>query len=256
MMLQRKSGLVFVQFPALKAYPELLHGVFTRLGGTSRGAQESLNVSYGVGDGDTQVKQNRRQIAQCLGADRLVFARQRHGRRVWAVRDGAGREESSDVAPPIADAMVTDRAGHLLVIQVADCQPVFIFDPHRGVVANIHSGWRGSLKNVIGRTVEAMSREYDCRPANMVAAIGPSLGPCCAEFIHYRTEIPPDFWRYKDNRDHFDFWAVSKDQLVEAGLSASKVIVSGHCTRCRTDLFYSYRGEGETGRFAAVIGLR
>ena len=152
--------------------------------------------------------------------------------------------------------MVTDRTGQLLVIQVADCQPVFIFDAQRRVVANIHSGWRGSIQNVIGSTVEVMRREYDCRPEDMVAAIGPSLGPCCAEFIHYRTEIPRNFWCYKDTRDHFDFWAASKDQLVEAGLSSANIVLSGLCTRCRTDLFYSYRGEGETGRFAAVIGLR
>jgi len=256
MMLERKDGLTFVQFPALKAYPELLHGVFTRLGGTSRSPRASLNVSYGVGDGDTDVIQNRRRIAQCLGADHLVFARQRHGRRVWAVRDGDGRQESSNDAPPIADAMVTDRPGQLLVIQVADCQPVFIYDAQRHVVANIHSGWRSSIENVIGSTIGIMSREYNCRPEDMVAAIGPSLGPCCAEFIHYRTEIPRSFWRYKDSRDHFDFWAASKDQLVEAGLSSSNIVLSGLCTRCRTDLFYSYRGEGETGRFAAVIGLK
>jgi len=256
MMFERKDGLTFVQFPALNAYPELLHGVFTRLGGTSRGPLASLNVSYGLGDGDPQVDRNRRRIAQCLGADHLAFIRQRHGRRVWAVRDGDGRKGLADVAPPIADAMVTDRAGQFLVIQVADCQPVFIFDAQRRVVANIHSGWRGSIQNVIGSTVDVMSEDYGCRPEDMVAAIGPSLGPCCAEFIHYRSEIPPDFWRYKDTRDHFDFWAASRDQLVEAGLSPSRVVVSGLCTRCRTDLFYSYRGEGETGRFAAAIGLK
>jgi len=256
MKLQKKDGLAFFQFPALEALSDLWHGVFTRMGGASQGAHASLNVSYGVGDRDSQVAANRRRIARCLGADRMVFARQRHGHRVWAVRDGDGRQGSFDRLPPIADAMVTHLAGYLLVIQVADCQPVFIFDPLRRVVANIHSGWRGSIENVIGHTIEVMKQKYACRPENMVAAVGPSLGPCCAEFRHYRKEIPQAFWRYKDQKNHFDFWTASRDQLVEAGLAPSNVTITDHCTRCRTDLFYSYRGEGETGRFAAVIGLR
>jgi len=256
MTFKRKEGLAFLQFPALEAFSDICHGVFTRLGGASRGPHASLNVSYGVGDKDSQVAANRERIARCLGADRLVFVKQRHGRRVWAIRNGNEPQGSSNAQPPIADAMVTRLTGHVLVIQVADCQPVFIFDPRRRVVANIHSGWRGSIENVIGHTVHVMTQEYHCRSADMVATIGPSLGPCCAEFIHYREEIPPELWRYKDHRDHFDFWKASKDQLVEAGLSPSKVAVTEYCTRCRTDLFFSYRGEGETGRFAAVIGLR
>jgi copper oxidase (laccase) domain-containing protein len=124
------------------------------------------------------------------------------------------------------------------------------------VVANVHSGWRGSIQNIIGRTVDTMKQHFDCRPDGIIAGIGPSLGPCCAEFIHYETEIPKEFWGYMDSDDHFDFWAISSDQLMKAGVPEPNIESSQMCTRCRTDAFYSYRAEKITGRFAAVIGLK
>jgi hypothetical protein len=153
------------------------------------------------------------------------------------------------------DAMVTSIPGIMPVIQVADCQAVVVHDPVRQVVANIHSGWRGSVGNIVGKTVAAMKQTFGCRPADMVAGIGPSLGPCCAEFIHYRTEIPPALWRHRIGERHFDFWSMSLAQLKDSGLAEEHVRIAGVCTRCRTDLFYSYRAEKTTGRFAVAAGL-
>lgn len=124
------------------------------------------------------------------------------------------------------------------------------------MVANVHSGWRGSIANIIGHTLDAMKKNFGSDPAHVVAGIGPSLGPCCAEFVNYKEEIPEPFWKYRNDRRHFDFWAVSRDQLCEAGVCAENIHISGLCTRCRTDLFFSYRAEGITGRFAAIIGLK
>jgi hypothetical protein len=100
-----------------------------------------------------------------------------------------------------------------------------------------------------------MGEVFDCRTRDIIAGIGPSLGPCCAEFVNYANEIPPTFWKYKDALDHFDFWSLSRDQLRDAGLQSENICLSNLCTRCNTDRFFSYRGEGITGRFAAVIGL-
>ncbi len=150
---------------------------------------------------------------------------------------------------------MTDIAGRNLVIQVADCQAVLLYEPARRVVANAHCGWRGSIQNIIGRTVEVMKQDFGCRPDLILAGIGPSLGPCCAEFINYDTEIPKEFWQYKGLNRYFDFWALSRDQLKTAGVAANNIESSRICTRCHTDEFFSYRAEGTTGRFAAVIGL-
>jgi YfiH family protein len=157
---------------------------------------------------------------------------------------------------PEVDALVTAARGRYLTIQVADCQAVMVYDPVRRVVANIHSGWRGSIGNIIGRTLQEMTTAFGTAAGDLIAAIGPSLGPCCAEFVHYRKEIPRSFWPYKNTDHHFNFWAISHDQLCEAGVPTGHIFTSKLCTRCHTDRFFSYRGEGTTGRFAAVIGLR
>ncbi len=252
-----RNGMTFFQFSRLAAFDAIEHGVFTRHGGYSRSPFDSLNVSYGLGDEDQAVERNRQRVARAVGGRQLVFARQVHGTGVVKV---AGRKTQTATgatdAPPAGDALVTDQAGKFLVIQVADCQSVLLYEPVRQVVANVHSGWRGSVDNIIGRTVEVMSGRCNCDPGRIVAAVGPSLGPCCAEFIHYRHEIPQSLWGYKDAGAHFDFWSLSCDQLVQAGVLRSNIEVSRLCTRCRTDLFFSYRGEGTTGRFAVVIALK
>jgi hypothetical protein len=101
-----------------------------------------------------------------------------------------------------------------------------------------------------------MKQHFGCSPNDILAGIGPSLGPCCAEFINYETEIPKEFWGYKDSDDIFDFWAISFDQLMKAGVPERNIESSQMCTRCRTETFYSYRAEKTTGRFASVIGLK
>jgi copper oxidase (laccase) domain-containing protein len=88
-----------------------------------------------------------------------------------------------------------------------------------------------------------------------MAGIGPSLGPCCGEFRHFRAELPPEVWGYGDEKAYFDFWALSRDQLIAAGIPSDQIHQSRICTRCNTGLFYSYRASHASGRFAAVIGF-
>lgn len=251
-----QNGISFYQFENLAACRGIDHKIFSRDGGYSRGPYASLNVTFGIGDENGNVTLNRGLIARNMQARELVFARQVHGIDVAVMDQGNARPWPAAVEPLTADALVTDQPQRHLVIQVADCQAVFLFDPVRQAAANVHCGWRGSVRNILGRTVETMVQCFDCRPGNIIAGIGPSLGPCCAEFIHYQVEIPPAFWRYKDANHHFDFWSISCDQLAKAGVAAENIESSGICTRCHTDVFFSYRGEKTTGRFAAVIGMK
>jgi YfiH family protein len=248
-MFLNKNGGCFYQFPNLAKFAAINHGIFTRHSGCSRGAFKSLNVADGIGDDAKNVQENRRIISRCIQGRQLVFADQVHGDHVLVV-------EKNPAAALVGDAMVTGFRQQFLTIQVADCQAVMMYDPDRQVVANIHAGWRGSIKNIIGSTLRQMENRFGCRPHHVVAGIGPSLGPCCAEFVNYIREIPEEFWKYKDARHHFDFWAVSRDQLLEAGVPEENINTAGICTKCNQDTFFSYRGQGSTGRFAAVIGLR
>ncbi len=247
-----KNGLVARRFAHLAAFDGLCHGVFGRRGGVSEGPFASLNVAFGCGDLPENVVRNRARIARWSGLREAVYLNQVHGDTVRVVT----RDTAAGHAPATADAVVTDVRGRLLVIQVADCQAVLLFDPRRRVVANVHSGWRGSVRNILGKTVEVMVGRFGCRADDLRAAIAPSLGPCCAEFVHYRRELPREFWPYRDQHRRFDFWAISRDQLTAAGMRPGFIVNSGICTRCRSEAYYSYRAGHRTGRFAVVIGLK
>lgn len=248
------NGLRFYRFHHLAGCAGLRHAVFSRLGGVSAPPFDRLNIALGSGDHPDRVKRNRQRILQTIGGEAMVFVRQIHGCRVLVV-DEKSFLQNDQSSIPAADALVTARPGLQLTIQVADCQPVLLYDPKRRVVANVHAGWRGSVAGILGRAVATMKTQFDCQPEDLLAGIGPSLGPCCAEFINYRTEIPREYWTYRDERNHFDFWALSVDQLCQAGLKRENIEVGRICTRCATDRFFSYRAEKTTGRFAAVIGL-
>ena len=253
----KRNDTSLYQFPNLSRFSDIRHGIFTRKNGYSKTPYKSLNTSYSTGDDSRNVKLNRSVISKCFDGNQLIFARQVHGTKtvVFAKKSITIKKRFHDVIPE-CDAMITDIKKISLVIQVADCQSILMYDPVRKVVANVHSGWRGSINNIIGRTISVMENEFDSKPGSIVAGITPSLGPCCAEFINYKEEIPEELWKYKDDSDHFNFWAISSDQLCDAGVLKKNIHLSEMCTRCNTDLFFSYRGEGTTGRFAAVIGLK
>ncbi|MEJ2040508.1 MAG: polyphenol oxidase family protein [Desulfosarcinaceae bacterium] len=252
------KGVTFLQFPAMRGLTGVFHGVFLRFAADGRDGSSPLHLGLNCGAGDDDVWRNLRRIGDLFGARHMVFARQVHGAEVlgWPPNsEQADHEPGQAFAYLPADALTTDKPRQALFIQVADCQPVLLVDPVRRVVANVHSGWRGSIRNIIGRTVASMQADYGCRPERILAGIGPSLGPCCAEFVNYRKEIPAGFWPYRLAADHFDFWRMSEDQLVAAGLERRNISQSRICTRCNQHLLFSYRGEKNTGRFAAVIGL-
>ena len=253
MIKKKKNGVSFLQFPDLAKFSEIDHKIFTRDKGFSEGPCRSLNVSFNVDDNPDSVKLNRRLISDGFDGKNLLFINQVHGEKVLFF----SKNDKIPIAGKITgDAMVTDRQGLFFGIQTADCQPILMYEPECGVVANIHSGWRGSIKNIIGSTVEVMKKKAGCRPDRIIAGIGPSLGPCCAEFINYKDEISEKFWHYKDKKDYFDFWSISCSQLCEAGVLYENISLSRLCTMCNPELFYSYRKNNVTGRFASVIGIK
>jgi hypothetical protein len=189
----------------------------------------------------------------------LIHLNQVHGTRVRVLKQDD--PQLSEIFDPekeraTADAIITDIRDVFLVIRVADCQAVILAEPQKNVIANIHSGWRGSIENIIGDCVDKMVTGFGCRPENILAGISPSLGPCCSEFVNYRDEIPESLWAYKiKGRDYFDFWAMSVDQLRDRGITPDHIENMEICTKCHMDRFYSYRGQGTDKRFAAVVGM-
>jgi polyphenol oxidase len=249
------NGLTALQFPSLAAVPGIEHAIFLRRATDAGGRIADLNLGLQCGTPDWQIWRNRRRVRSFFGEGCMVFARQVHGARI-AVRNNDKLDlPGGEFATLEGDALVTDMQNQLLYIQVADCQAVIVVDPGRKVVANIHSGWRGSIQNIVGQTIERM-KICGCRAEHLLCAIGPSLGPCCAEFKSYRSEIPRRYWSYGDERNYFDFWRLTRDQLTAAGVRAQNISTCDICTRCNTHLFFSYRADRNTGRFAAVVALR
>ena len=253
-LVKHKYNYLF-QFAPFTRIPNLIHAVVSRIGGHSRPPFHGMNLSQGVGDDPLAVQSNRERLIEITGGIH-VYTRQNHGTSIRVITGkNASQGVAIQTADTKADALITDVPGIRLLIQTADCQAVMLVDPHAHVVANIHCGWRGSVADIIGKTVACMVAEFGCRPGHMTAAIGPSLGQCCAEFINYTDEIPRQLWPFRVGPHHFDFWRISRHQLVQAGLLDSHVYAPGMCTRCNPHLFFSYRAAKETGRFAALIGM-
>jgi len=226
------------------------HGAFDRWGGVSRPPYDSLNLSFGVGDAEVNVRENRRRLMESLGAAVLASARQVHGDRVKVIDSPLERDTEFDGY----DGLVTDQPGLALLVQQADCQAVLLHDPVQRVVAAVHVGWRGSIAGIIGKTVSVMGDRFGCKPQDLLAWVSPSLGPCCAEFVNHRQELPARFRRFETSPNHFDFWAISREQLLAAGLNQERIESAGICTCCESR-FFSYRREKVTGRQGSAILL-
>jgi YfiH family protein len=204
------------------------------------------------------------RVAEALGlpADHLWRMRQVHGCDVFGVTTMVPGE------PPQVDAIVTDRTDVGLAVQVADCVPLLLADPRTGAVAATHAGWRGTASNVAGASVARLVREYGVRPADLIAAIGPSIGPSCFQvgpevretFIESaEASVHPAVWFTPDAGDRLrlDIWRANHDQLVAAGLPSAHVHVAGLCTMTHVAHFFSYRHEQQaTGRLLGVIRSR
>ncbi|MEN8198680.1 MAG: polyphenol oxidase family protein [Thermodesulfobacteriota bacterium] len=226
-----------------------------RLGGVSPPPFHSLNLSYGVGDSSAAVTENRERLKERLGAHHLLSARQVHGDALFVSRESLDQ----DLEVEGYDGLLTDQPGIALLIQQADCQAVTLFDPSRPAIAAVHCGWQGSVLNILGKTVATMGKCYGTTPSSLLAYISPSLGPCCAEFIHHARELPPSFLAFQVKENYFDFWQISRMQLIEAGLDPDNIRIDGQCTSCSADHF-SYRrscrqADGRTGRCGTAIML-
>lgn len=274
----------------------LVHGFSTRPGGVSeleivQGAKKiserCLNLGLAVWDQPSRVEKNRELFFGSIGAGKMEFVglKQIHSPIIHSVDDVPRH-------PLQGDAVITQARGLLLTVQTADCIPILIADPKNRAVAAIHSGWRGTVRRIAGKTVGRMRMLFGTEPSDLIAAIGPGIARCCYEV---GPEVVKEFEsQFQQARDWFegpfdalasgedpnplpwltmrppghppdsptvmlDLHAANRAILIEAGLDAKNITVSDLCTSCRPDLFFSYRREQkfgrETGRMMAAIGI-
>jgi YfiH family protein len=240
-------------FDNLSQVPGVVHGISTRAGGVSRDRCESLNVSYSVGDSAANVDENLRRISTSVGADPsdLFWAYQVHGREVTIV-------EPDSEQRPRCDILATTSNARTLLLRYADCTPVLLADPRQKAVAVVHAGWRGSAERAAGAAVQALQDAFGSRPRDIVAGIGPAIGPCCYTVGQDVVDAFGDDRRGLFSDDlKLDLWEANRLALIEAGVASEQIEVAGICTQCESERFFSHRANhGQpAGRFAAVIRL-
>jgi polyphenol oxidase len=275
-------GVHILQVPAFNKIPWLVHGFSTRPGGASAiNGEKVLNLGAVEWDTRENVEENKRRFRAALGADdlALVSLRQIHS-------DVVRSFQSAPSKPCKGDALATNQPGLLLGVRTADCAPGLVVDPKKRVVAAIHAGWRGTLQRIVVKAIGQMQMEFGCRPADLLAAIGPTIGGCCyevgtevaaafaakfanaAEFfdelrtgdepnpLQWLNMIPPGH-QPPPRKVRLDLCKANRLQLLEAGVKPQNIFVSDLCTSCRADFLFSYRKErAQSGRLLSVIGIR
>ncbi len=260
MIRNENSGIVFYTFESLTPYREIVHGITARHGGMSTGSWASLNLTKGNGDDPALVEENLRRVSAAFGVERshLVSPNQRHTANVRRV----GQEHLGHIFAN-TDTLVTNEQGVPVLLRYADCTPVLLYDPRHLAFAMIHSGWRGTVAGAIPAAIAALTREFGTNRAELIAGIGPAIGPCCYEVgdevvdAVRATFQEPDrlLPRNGSSRRHFDLWAANRHWLSAAGVR--QIEVAEICTVCHMDEFFSYRGgKGRTGHFGAFMMLR
>jgi YfiH family protein len=251
-----------LRYHTFETFPEeVAQGVFTRQGGVSPAPWASLNMGGMVGDTRVRVSENRERALGALDRSAAsVFD-------AWLVHSAdvliAESPRPAGEPPQRADAILTDRQDITLLLRFADCVPILFYEPQKHVVGMAHAGWLGTLRGIARATVQRMVSHYGCEPGAIRAAIGPAIGA-----DHY--EVGPDvvsrfrdslgaeadtILQSRDGRTYLDLWEANRRQLASAGVE--HVEVSGICTACQLDDWYSHRAEnGRTGRFGAIIALR
>jgi len=186
-----------------------------------------------------------KRLSDQLGITEPVTSYQVHGDAILVI-------QKPPVPRPTGDALITRTPNLPLMVKVADCQGVLIFDPKTRTIAAVHSGWRGSAQNIVGKTITRMA-ELGCRPADLLVAVSPSIGPCCAEFTDPIQELPPDLHPFIHGK-RVDFWAATKAQCLGAGVPESGIELPTECTRCHADRYFSHR-HGDPERIGVFIAL-
>ena len=247
-MFFEKNGHLFIgRFASLFRSADVFHGVSTRMGGVSSPPYDTLNLGKRTDDTPTNVEENRRRFyrAMAVSSQNKAIPQQVHGDTIAYVPHPGTFPET--------DGMVTDVPGIALVVQVADCLPIFLYDSRKKAIGLIHAGWKGMMQFIVRKAVEEMVHRFHTQPQDLRVYFGPSIGPCCYEV---QDDVTSHFLKKYVPEGKLNLWTCAEDQLIEAGVPKEKIEKSGLCTVCLSDWFFSHRASGgKAGRMMAVFGL-
>ncbi len=253
-----QRGLRFYSFDIFSR--AVTQAVFTRRGGVSSAPWQSLNLGGSVGDDPAHVAENRVRVFQTMGRDPASL------HDVWLVHGTdivyADAPRPLDQPPLRADIIFTDNPAVTLFMRFGDCVPILFHDPLKNVIGLAHAGWMGTIRGVVKSAVEGMQSRYGCKPENIVAGIGPSIGidhyevgeDVISQFHEKYQQDADKILQTRDGSTYLDLWTANAIQLQNAGVE--QIQISGVCTACHLDDWFSHRAEkGKTGRFGALMAL-
>jgi len=258
-----RGTIEYIEAEELSAPGFVTHAFCTRRGGVSTGPYSSLNLGFLAGDRADDVRRNQTLVEEAFGIPdgRLILMRQIHGNRI-RVLDG---DEPLPEGLPECDGLITGRPEVALGIRTADCMPIFFVDRVRRVIGAAHAGWRGTARGIAAAMVETFAGRFSSRREDLLAIIGPAIGPCC-----YQVDAPVfEAFSAMPGADLFlrpcqlkgrwmlDLALANRLQIGEAGVPSENIYTSGLCTSCRQDLFFSHRAAGgRAGRQINLLMLR
>jgi len=254
--------LQLFQFENLNNFPGIRHAVTTRHGGISEGYADSLNLGLGVDDRLSYVEENRRRLAEYMGVplEKLIFQKQTHSTNYKIITSKNYKDFHDN-----NDALITAEKGIAIASLGADCVPVLLYDPVNEVIAAVHSGWKGTVNGITRIVVDAMRTEFNTKPQDIIAGIGPSIcssnyevGPEVVEAFEKSFPKSPELISNRNgDKAHVDLWKANETWLMNEGVQKSNIEISGLCTYDHPELFFSARYfKNKTGRFGACIVLK
>ena len=251
LQIKRRDQITFLQSEALSRVPGIIQAFSTRRG-------DHTDLSLGPHSSPNPIVQmNRVRFLAAVGAPGwpVMKLRQVHSSTVVAIDDTSAANDAVE-----GDAAATDLKGIVLGIQTADCVPILVADSRGAAVAAIHAGWRGTAARIVESTVARFREKFSLEPKDLIAAVGPHIGVCCYEVGQDVVDAigDPVFFESRPHwaKPHLNLGAANRRQLINAGLHDEQIEVSSLCTRCRGDLFHSYRRDGKkTGHMLSVIGI-
>jgi len=253
--LKIRSGLPHFEIPELAKLEWTRHAFLTRRGGTSPPPYDSLNLSNKNGDQKDFVAMNGKIIAKAFDFDLnvLILLDQMQQDQILLLK----RPVITLPSPLEYDALITNSPNMYLGIQTADCLPIFIVDQKRKVIAAVHAGRQGTALRITAKVVEKMKEDFGCSSKDLLIAIGPSIGSCCYEVDEsvFHPEWEPFSIPKGDGKWMVDLAQINMAQMKDDGIQEEQISWINLCTRCHSDLFFSYRDERQTGRQLSFVGI-
>ena len=267
---EMEGAVPYLSFPMFRDTGLVTDGFSTRLGGVSEGCFSSLNLSFDRGDDRAAVAENFRRMGEALGVrcEDMVLSQQTHTTNIRIVTDedrGKGITRERDYTD--IDGLVTNVPGICLVTTYADCVPLYFLDPVKKVIALSHSGWRGTVGKIGKKTVELMHDNFGSDPADILAAVGPSVCQDCYEVsadvidrfkeVFDRSAWDELFYEKPDGKYQLDLWKANEKIFLEAGIHKDHIAVTNVCTHCNSEILYSHRAMGDKrGNLCAFLALK